>query len=123
MSLVEDLQKKTVFELKAYAKKNNIDIVGANTKNELLEVIFNFVPIEEFPKKKKDEEEIKKSTEKSKSGKTVAVYSTRNISWNGVGIINCGYNIVAKEDSEKWLTHKSVRLATPEEVASYYGKK
>lgn len=119
MSLVEELKTKTVFELKAYAKKNNIDIVGANTKNELLEVIFNFVPIEEFPKKNKD---IKEKPVKEKSGKTVAIYSTRNLSWTGVGTINCGYNIVAKEDSEKWLTHKSVRLATPEEVASYYGK-
>ena len=45
-----------------------------------------------------------------------------NINWNGVGQVQKGYNIVTKEASEKWLTHKAVRLATPEELASYYGK-
>lgn len=122
MSLVEDLKKKTVFELKAYAKKNNIDIVGANTKNELLEVIFNFVPIEEFAKKETLEEKINTKPKKEKSNKTVALYSERNLFWSDLGSLNYGYNIVSKEDSEMWLKKKSVRLASPEEVATYYGK-
>jgi hypothetical protein len=36
--------------------------------------------------------------------------------------ITVGYNIVSNEASEKWLTHRLVRIASPEEVASYYGK-
>lgn len=119
MSLVEDLKKKTVFELKSYAKTNNIDIVGSNTKNEILEVIFNFVPVEEFSK---DNEKTKDVENKAKSTEKIALYAKRNVHWTDVGVLKQGYNIVPKEDSEKWLTQKSVRLATPEEVATYYGK-
>jgi hypothetical protein len=59
---------------------------------------------------------------KSYAKEKVAVYSNRNIHWNGVGALEKGYNIITKEASVKWLTHKSVRQATPEEVAKYYGK-
>lgn len=117
MLLVEELQKKTVFELKSYAKKNNIDILGSTTKSEILEVILNWVPIEEFPN-----QEIKSvKKESSKKSKDIALHSTRNLFWNEIGELKTGYNIVSKEASEKWLTHKAVRLATPEEIASYYG--
>lgn len=112
MSLIEELKSKTVFELKSYAKKNNIDLFGVSTKNDILEVIFSFVP--------------KESSElvvgKQKPQEKVAVYSLRNLSWNGVGELTKGYNIVTQKDSEKWLTHKSVRSASPEEVKRAYGK-
>lgn len=53
---------------------------------------------------------------------TVALFSQRNLFWNEVGTLKVGYNIVSAEKSERWLQHKSVRLATPEEVAKAYGK-
>jgi len=52
---------------------------------------------------------------------TVAIYSDRNVSWVGVGKISKGYNIVTKEQAERWLTRNHVREATPEEVASKFG--
>ena len=52
----------------------------------------------------------------------MAVYSLRNLSWIGVGTLTQGYNIVTKEDADKWITNKSVRTATPEEVKRAYGK-
>lgn len=55
--------------------------------------------------------------------KDTAIYSSKNLFWGDLGSINEGYNIVTKEDSEKWLTRKEVRIATPEEVASYFGIK
>jgi hypothetical protein len=60
-------------------------------------------------------------TEKVKKN-TVAVHSTRNVTWSGVGKVDRGYNIVTKEASEKWLTREHIRLATPEEVARDFGK-
>lgn len=51
----------------------------------------------------------------------VAVYSTRNVTWNGVGKVYIGYNIVSKEAAEKWATRDHIRVATPEEVAREYG--
>jgi hypothetical protein len=52
---------------------------------------------------------------------TVAIYSERNVSWIGVGKITKGYNIVTKEQANRWLTRDHVREATPEEVASQFG--
>lgn len=52
----------------------------------------------------------------------VAVHSVKNLHWQGVGKLKPGYNIVTKEAAKKWLTNKNVREATPEEVATYYGK-
>ena len=112
MSLIDELKSKTVFELKSYAKKNNIDLFGVSTKNEILEVIFSFVP------KETDKIVVEPETPKEK----VAIYSLRNLTWTGVGALTKGYNIVTKEDADKWTTNKSVRTATPEEVKRAYGK-
>lgn len=51
----------------------------------------------------------------------IAIFSEKNLHWNGVGGIKRGYNIVTKEASEKWLTRKGIREATPEEIATHYG--
>lgn len=65
----------------------------------------------------------KPSSKKDKSVEdTVAVYSTKNVTWPNVGKVYRGYNIISKSASEKWLTRDHVRLATPEEVAKEYGK-
>ena len=109
---MEELATKTVMELKSYAKKNNIDLFGVSTKLEILEVIASF----NLEKPKDDIQETKAVPEK------VAVYSEKNIYWGGLGELKVGYNIVSKEASEKWVTRKAVRIAQPEEVASYYGK-
>jgi hypothetical protein len=52
----------------------------------------------------------------------VAVHSTRNVTWPNVGKVYRGYNIVTKEQADKWLTRDHVRLATPEEVAKEFGQ-
>lgn len=112
MTTIQELSKKTVMELKSYAKKNNIDLFGVSTKLEILEVIGSFIPPE--PKQKSGKE--------SNPDEKVAVFSTKNLHWTGVGTLEVGYNIVSRPDSEKWITHKAVRVATPEEVARAYGK-
>jgi hypothetical protein len=52
----------------------------------------------------------------------VAIYSTKNLYKDGVGKLSVGYNIVSEKAAEFWVTLKSVRLSTPEEVARAYGK-
>jgi hypothetical protein len=65
----------------------------------------------------------KKSNQKAESkAETVAIHSTRNVTWNEVGKVYRGYNIVSKTASDRWLTRDHVRLATPEEVAREFGK-
>jgi hypothetical protein len=55
-----------------------------------------------------------------KTVEKVAVYSNKNLFKNGLGELKVGYNIVAKEASDFWVTHQAVRMATPEEVAQAY---
>ena len=124
---MEDLAEKNVAELKAYAKKNNIDLYGTKTKIEILEVLASFVGEKPKPKETKKPKTIIEPVAEIKEvvdmTDKVALYSTRNIHWGSeVGALKVGYNIVSKEASEKWLTHRLVRTASPEEVASYYGK-
>jgi hypothetical protein len=52
----------------------------------------------------------------------VALWSDKNIRWTGVGTLSKGYNIVTKEAAVQWLDKAGIREATPEEVATYYGK-
>jgi hypothetical protein len=52
----------------------------------------------------------------------IALWSNKNIRWSDVGAVNKGYNIVTEEASEKWLSRDGIRKATPEEVATYFGK-
>ncbi len=111
MITIEELVKMTMPQLKSYAKKNNINLDGANTKQEILETIGSFIP-----PVKKDKPKVQESSEK------VALYSARNLHWTEVGNLEKGYHIVSKEESVKWLTHKAVRIAEPQEIARFYGK-
>ena len=111
MITIEELVTKTVFELKSYAKKNNINLYGATTKMQILETIGSFIP-----------DPNKEVIESSKTNEKIAIHSSKSLYWVKVGQLTPGYNIVTKEASEKWLTRKQVRLATPEELANYYGK-
>jgi hypothetical protein len=52
----------------------------------------------------------------------VALWSDKNIRWSEVGTLVKGYNIVTKEAAVKWLDRAGIRKATPEEVATHYGK-
>jgi hypothetical protein len=53
---------------------------------------------------------------------TVALRSTKNVTWSGVGKVYTGINIVDKDAADKWLTRSHITLATPEEVAKEFGK-
>jgi hypothetical protein len=113
---IDQLKDKTVMALKAYAKKNNIELFESNTKLEILEILASWIPPEV-----KEENAEKAGKNKDLTNK-IALHSGRNLHMEGLGALSVGYNIVSKEASEKWLTHRLVRIAQPEEVASYYAK-
>ncbi len=102
--------------LKAYAKKNNIELFESTTKLEILEILASWIPPE------KTEEQVQEADKAKNMINKIALYSERNLHMDNLGALKVGYNIVSKEASEKWLTHRLVRIAPPEEVASYYGK-
>lgn len=69
-----------------------------------------------------DKKEKVVSAPKVDSSEKVALFSTRNVSWTGVGKVSTGYNIVTATEAEKWMTRSHIRLATPEEVAKGFNK-
>jgi hypothetical protein len=113
---IEELSTKTVMALKAYAKKNNIELFDVNTKLEILEILASWIPPVNTEERVEEPDKAEILTNK------VALYSERNLHMDNIGALKVGYNIVSKEASEKWLTHRLVRIAPPEEVAAYYGK-
>ena len=113
---IEELSSKTVMELKSYAKKREIELFDATTKLEILEILASWIP----PVDK--EERVEEASKTEILINKVALYSQRNLHMDNLGALKVGYNIVSKEASEKWLTHRLVRIAPPEEIASYYGK-
>lgn len=64
----------------------------------------------------------KKEAAKPAKKEMVALHSTKNVTWTGVGKVYRGYNIVEKEAADQWLTRSHIRVATPEEVAKEFGK-
>ena len=52
----------------------------------------------------------------------VAIHSTKNVTWAGVGKVYNGYNLVTPAEAAQWLTRSHIRTATPEEVAAEFGK-
>lgn len=51
----------------------------------------------------------------------VAIFSSRNIVWQGVGKIVKGYNFVDALEADKWLTLDNVRKVDPQEVKALLG--
>lgn len=60
--------------------------------------------------------------EEEKTFDKVAIYSARPAFWSGVGKVERGYNIVTKEQADKWVTRIHVRMATPEEIQGVLNK-
>jgi hypothetical protein len=48
---------------------------------------------------------------------TVALYSTRNVTWVGVGRVLTGLNLVPESEAAKWLERDHIRKAEPSEVS------
>lgn len=138
------LSSRTVAELKLLAKEQGIDISGLK-KAQIVEVLEadgagenvitsasikpngvsttsaatndNGVLVSPQPERVKT---TPKPENPINDGK-IAVHSTKNLSWTGVGKLDKGYNFITKEAAEKWLAHSAVREATPEEVATHFG--
>lgn len=113
ISVPEEYEEQTVIKSPEPTRSPRISNTGSNEDG----VITVRSADKNYPPVKAE----KKSPEVTED--KVAVYSTKNLHWQGVGKLTPGYNILTKEIAEKWLTNKNVRQATPEEVATYYGKK
>jgi hypothetical protein len=87
---------------------------------EAVEEITEEVKVEESEAKELAvEEPVKKTVKKKEEPKAatmVAVYSSRSVSWEGVGSVKRGYNILTPEQADRWLKRVHVRLATPDEI-------
>jgi hypothetical protein len=79
-------------------------------------------PKVEKVKEEKPKKAVKKEEPKPEEVKEIALHAEANLFKFGLGELKKGYNIVDKEAAEFWLKHRKVRIATPRELARYYGK-
>jgi hypothetical protein len=102
------------------SEKNDKDLNFTSLKP--LEVLYEEA-VQELSEKETKEETLPKIEVNLKDNNTVALFAAGNISQAKWGELSKGYNIVSKETANFWLAHRTVRLATPEEVAKHYGVK
>ena len=81
------------------------------------------IPAETVEKFMEEEKKPKVKKIPKEDPDVVALFSEGNMFQEKWGELSKGYNIVKKEYADKWLQFKQVRIATPEEVAKYYGVK
>lgn len=140
---MKKLSTRTVGELKMIARENGIEIPDGAIKAQIVEAIeanggavITTNTVKPSGKESTGVRPVKNGViganipeiqpgtpEPVVSNDKVALYSEKNLSWTGVGKLQRGYNFVSEGVSEKWLKQKSVRIATPEEVAEYFGVK
>ena len=101
---------EAVVEAPAYQAPEEVQALGS-----VAEGVIGATTAPRAPERKKKEKVAEKK-------ETVALYSTKNVTWSEVGKVYRGYNIVEKEAAAKWLTRSHIRTATPEEVAREFGK-
>jgi hypothetical protein len=59
---------------------------------------------------------VKQVVEPKTKKETVALFSTKNVFWDGVGEVKRGYNFVTPAQAEKWKARNHIRVATPTEI-------
>ena len=84
------------------------------TEPEVTEKIEEAPALEETPVEPKPAKQ-KSTSAKVDSGK-VAIHSSKNAYWQGVGRLQRGYHIVSRKEAEQWLTLSYVREATEDEM-------
>ena len=120
--VVEHVVETTVVEeVQAPAEEESIEAPVYESPEEvqaLGSVAAGVIGVTTAPKPSEKKKSSKPATKKD----TVALYSTKNVTWSEVGKVYRGYNIVDKSAADKWLTRSHIRVATPEEVAKEFGK-
>lgn len=139
---MKKLSARSIQEIRTYAEERGIDVEGLN-KTKILEAIEEKEGgVITLPERKSNPQTSATTNENGvlispqpEAVKTkivpevppheqpdkVAIFSQRNISWPGVGKVEKGYNFVSREVADKWVQHKAVREATPEDVARHFG--
>lgn len=137
--LDKSLFELTLEELKELAKNKNISMPGAFRKPDMVFYIQEAGGASEediklakqnIANKSVPEKPVsQKATPKKSSVKfehpvnKTAIYSERNLFSSTYGRIEKGYNIVSNDAAQYFIQQKSVREASPQEVAEFYGVK
>ncbi len=55
------------------------------------------------------------------NGPKVCIFSHKNASWNGVGKVYRGHNLVTQQQADLWITKQFIRMSTEEEAVNEFG--
>ena len=108
----------SVSKIEAVAEDNTVITIPKkkNKPKASAEAVINDTIGSSVPEEPKKEEVKKQEPKKQK----VALYSSRNVYWEGVGEVQRGYNFVTPEQAKFWEQRIHIRVATPEEIKEVF---
>jgi hypothetical protein len=101
--------------------KNSISDIYLSTADNSFQHVLGLLA-KRFPKPSKYEKVPSvKASSISSSKKKVAVHSQRNATWEGVGKVYKGHNLVTEDQARLWLSRAFIRMSTEEEAIQEFG--
>jgi hypothetical protein len=98
-------------------------IIPEDKKEAIEELVQGLAPLStgaigvgKQPKPKKE-----KPAAPKKEKEKVAIRSTKNVSWMGVGQVKIGINYVSPAEAKEWQKRDHITVLSPEDVAKEYG--
>jgi hypothetical protein len=122
-AIVEDVVEEVIEEIQPAMLAPGEALIPEDKKQAVEDLVEGLAPLstgaigvgkQARPKKEKPVE--------PKQGKEkVAIKSTKNVSWMGVGQVKLGINYVSAEEAKEWSKRDHITVLKPEEVAKEYG--
>jgi hypothetical protein len=122
-AVVEDIVEEVIEEIQPALLAPGEALIPEDKKQAVEDLVEGLAPLStgaigvgKQPRTKKE-----KPAEPKQGKEKVAIKSTKNVSWMGVGQVKVGINYVSAEEAKEWSTRNHITVLKPEDVAREYG--
>ena len=122
-AVVEDVVEDVIEEIKPALLAPGEAVIPEDKKEAIQDLVEGLAPLSTgaigVGKQQRTKKEQPAAPKQDKE--KVAIKSTKNVSWMGVGRVKVGINYVSAEEAKEWSTRNHITILKPEEVAKEYG--
>jgi hypothetical protein len=122
-AIVEDIVEEVIEEIQPAILAPGEALIPEDKKEAVEDLVEGLAPLStgaigvgKQPRTKKE-----KPAAPKQGKEKVAIKSTKNVSWMGVGQVKVGINYVSAAEAKEWSTRNHITVLKPEEVAKEYG--
>ena len=122
-AVVEDIVEDVIEEIKPALLAPGEALIPEDKKEAIEDLVEGLAPLStgaigvgKQPRTKKEQPAAPKQGKEK-----VAIKSTKNVTWMGVGQVKVGINYVSAEEAKEWSKRNHIVILKPEEVAKEYG--